>query len=41
MDDDEITPMAELDAKRGTRPASAEDFERVCEELGVEGDGEG
>lgn len=34
-----ITPMAELDKKRGTRPASEEDFERVAEHLPTDGEG--
>lgn len=34
-----ITPMADLDAERGTRPASAEDFERLT--AGDPSDGEG
>ncbi len=34
-----ITPIAELDAQRGTRPASAEDFERLT--AGFPTDGEG
>lgn len=28
-----ITPKAELHAKRGTRPASVEDFERVAADI--------
>lgn len=35
-----ITPMAELDAKRGTKPASAEDFERLTAD-DAPADGEG
>ncbi|MEX0973161.1 MAG: hypothetical protein WDZ46_07875 [Solirubrobacterales bacterium] len=34
-----ITPMAEIDAAQGTRPASAEDFERLT--AGMPSDGEG
>jgi len=34
-----ITPVSELHAKRGTKPASAEDFERVS--AGVPYDDEG
>lgn len=34
-----ITPVAELDARRGTKPASAEDFERLT--AGFPSDGEG
>ncbi len=34
-----ITPVAELDAKRGTKPASAEDFERFA--AGIPYDDEG
>ncbi|HEU4906578.1 MAG TPA: hypothetical protein VFT19_10775 [Solirubrobacterales bacterium] len=34
-----ITPMAEIDAEQGTRPASAEDFERLT--AGMPSDGEG
>jgi hypothetical protein len=34
-----ITPMTDLDAERGTRPASAEDFERLT--AGDPSDGEG
>ena len=34
-----ITPIAELDARRGTKPASPEDFERLT--VGDPTDGEG
>jgi hypothetical protein len=34
-----ITPVAELHAQRGTRPASAEDFERLS--IGIPFDDEG
>jgi hypothetical protein len=34
-----ITPMAELDAKWGTEPASAEDFERVTADFPSDGEG--
>ncbi|MBA3865232.1 MAG: hypothetical protein H0X42_02610 [Solirubrobacterales bacterium] len=34
-----ITPVSELDARRGTRPASAEDFARLT--AGFPSDGEG
>jgi len=34
-----ITPMAELDAKRGTKPASAEDFERLTADYPTDGEG--
>lgn len=34
-----ITPMAELDAKWGTKPASAEDFERVTADFPSDGEG--
>jgi hypothetical protein len=34
-----ITPIAELDAQRGTKPASADDFERLT--AGFPTDGEG
>jgi hypothetical protein len=34
-----ITPIAELDAQRGTKPASAADFERLT--AGFPTDGEG
>lgn len=34
-----ITPIAELDAKRGTRPASAEDFERLTADDPSDGEG--
>jgi hypothetical protein len=34
-----ITPMAELDARRGTKPASAEDFERIAGHLPTDGEG--
>jgi len=34
-----ITPVSELHAKRGTKPASAEDFERIS--AGVPYDDEG
>jgi hypothetical protein len=35
----QITPMAELDARRGTRPASAEDFERFAADLPYDDEG--
>lgn len=34
-----ITPMAELDAKWGTRAASAEDFERLTADDPTDGEG--
>ena len=34
-----ITPVSELDAQRGTKPASAQDFERLT--AGFPSDGEG
>jgi hypothetical protein len=34
-----ITPMAELHAKRGTKPASAEDFERLSADLPYDDEG--
>jgi hypothetical protein len=34
-----ITPIAELDAKRGTRPVSAEDFERLTADDPSDGEG--
>jgi hypothetical protein len=34
-----ITPIAELDARRGTRPASAEDFERLTANDPSDGEG--
>jgi hypothetical protein len=34
-----ITPIAEIDAEQGTRPASAEDFERLT--AGMPSNGEG
>ena len=34
-----ITPMAELHAKRGTKPASAEDFERLTADYPTDGEG--
>lgn len=34
-----ITPMAELDAKRGTKPASIEDFERLTANDPTDGEG--
>jgi hypothetical protein len=34
-----ITPMAELHAKRGTSPASHEDFERVTAAFPSDGEG--
>ncbi len=34
-----ITPIAELDAQRGTRPASAEDFERLTASFPTDGEG--
>ncbi len=34
-----ITPMAELHAKRGTKPASAEDFERLSVDVPYDGQG--
>lgn len=34
-----ITPMAELDKERGTRPATEEDFERVAGDFPTDGEG--
>jgi hypothetical protein len=34
-----ITPMAELDAARGTRPASPEDFERFAADIPYDDEG--
>jgi hypothetical protein len=34
-----ITPIAELDAERGTKPASAEDFERLTADDPTDGEG--
>ncbi len=34
-----ITPMVELDARRGTQPASAEDFERFAAGLPYDDEG--
>jgi hypothetical protein len=34
-----ITPVAELDAQRGTKPASAEDFERLTADWPSDGEG--
>ena len=34
-----ITPMAELDARRGTKPASDEDFERFAADLPYDDEG--
>lgn len=34
-----ITPMAEIDAEQGTRPASAEDFERLTADDPSDGEG--
>lgn len=34
-----ITPMAELDAERGTKPASLEDFERLTADDPSDGEG--
>lgn len=34
-----ITPMAELHAKRGTKPASAEDFERLSADVPYDDEG--
>lgn len=34
-----ITPIAELYAKRGMKPASAEDFERIAGDLPTDGEG--
>jgi hypothetical protein len=34
-----ITPMAELHAKRGTRPASDEDFERLAADIPYDDEG--
>jgi hypothetical protein len=34
-----ITPIAELDADRGTRPASVEDFERLTADDPSDGEG--
>jgi hypothetical protein len=37
--DSPITPVAELDARRGTKPASAEDFERLAADLPYDDEG--
>lgn len=34
-----ITPMSELDQRWGTRPASAEDFERLTADDPIDGEG--
>lgn len=34
-----ITPVSELYAKRGMKPASAEDFERIAGDLPTDGEG--
>jgi hypothetical protein len=34
-----ITPMAELDRRRGAKPASEEDFERLFGHLPTDGEG--
>jgi hypothetical protein len=34
-----ITPMAEIDAEQGTRPASVEDFERLTADDPSDGEG--
>jgi len=34
-----ITPMAKIDAEQGTRPASAEDFERLTADMPSDGEG--
>jgi hypothetical protein len=34
-----ITPVAELDAKRGAKPASAEDFDRLAAEFPLDDEG--
>jgi hypothetical protein len=34
-----ITPMAELDARRGTKSASAEDFERFAADIPYDDEG--
>jgi hypothetical protein len=34
-----ITPIAELDAMRGTKPASAEDFERFAADIPYDDEG--
>lgn len=34
-----ITPIAEIEAAHGTRPASAEDFERVTADMPTDGEG--
>ena len=34
-----ITPMAELDAMRGTKPASAEDFEQFAADIPYDDEG--
>lgn len=34
-----MTPMAELHAMRGTKPASAEDFERLTADYPTDGEG--
>lgn len=37
--DTPITPIAELDAQRGSRAASDEDFERLAGDLPADGEG--
>jgi hypothetical protein len=39
MDGDQITPIAELDAERGTKPASIEDYERLTADDPADGEG--
>jgi hypothetical protein len=34
-----ITPVSELDAQRGTKPASAEDYERLTADYPSDGEG--
>lgn len=36
---DDITPIAELDAERGTKPASMEDYERLTADDPADGEG--
>lgn len=39
MEKDQITPIAELDAERGTKPASTEDYERLTADDPSDGEG--
>jgi hypothetical protein len=39
MDEEQITSVAKLDAERGTKPASTEDYERLTADDPADGEG--